>query len=96
MYDGEQGENLERVSVRIARSVTAFCQEHKTFHADDLRRHVIRETGVTAPGSPDRVLRDLRQKHVLDYRVISRSESLYEVLRVPPKGDDNGSAKVSS
>lgn len=79
----EQRENLERVSSRIARAILEFCQLHHRFHADDLRRFVIRETGIAAPASADRVLRDLRQHHKLDYKVVSRRESLYEVTWVP-------------
>lgn len=77
--DGHQ-ENLERVSARIASVVLQFCRERETFHADDLRRAVIRETGIAAPASADRILRDLRQKRQVIYRCLSRSESLYEVL----------------
>jgi hypothetical protein len=79
---GEQQENLERVSSRIAWAIIRSCREHRRFHADELRWYVISETGVAAPGSADRILRDLRQKKVLDYRVVSRHESLYEVLWV--------------
>jgi len=88
VYDDEQDENLERVSSRIAPAILAFLKEvfkrkDRTFYADDLRRAVTRATGIVAPASADRVLRDLRQNHVIDYRVISRRESLYEILRVP-------------
>jgi hypothetical protein len=78
----EQQEQLERVSARIARPIITFCKEHKRFHADELRRYVVAEIGVTAPGSADRVLRDLRQQGRLNYRVVSRRESLYEVIEV--------------
>ena len=36
--------------------------------------------GETAPGSADRVLRDLRQRGSIDYEVVSRRSSLYRVL----------------
>lgn len=80
------GENLERVSARMAPSVKQFCREHcgpaRRFHADQLRRYVTLWTGINAPASADRVLRLLRQQHKLDYIVVSRRESLYEVLWV--------------
>jgi hypothetical protein len=84
---GGQQENLDRVSQRIAPAVLAFCQSIglKEFFADDLRRYVRRMVGEVAPGSPDRVLRDLRRKGMIDYRVVSRSESLYQMLRVGPR-----------
>lgn len=79
---GEQAEQLERVSARIARPILVFCKAHKRFHADELRRFVVSQVGVAAPGSADRVLRDLRQQGRLNYVVVSRRESLYEVIEV--------------
>lgn len=82
----EQQENLDRVRSRIRAAIENFfvhCIEtgQRIFHADDLRRAVAHEIGgFVAPGSPDRVMRDLRQKGIIGYRVLSRSESLYEVL----------------
>lgn len=85
------GENLERVSLRIAASVRQFFRErlrsgreNSLFHADDLRNYVTRATGINAPASADRVMRDLRQFYRLDYRLVSRRESLYEALSVRP------------
>jgi hypothetical protein len=80
--DGGQADNLERVSRRIAAAIVEFCRSRvgRQFHADDLRRFVTARCGTLAPGSADRVLRDLRQRAVLDYRVVSRKGSLYEVL----------------
>jgi hypothetical protein len=75
----EQQENLERVSSRIGKAVLQFCRDNRRFHADELRRFVIRETGIAAPASADRILRDLRQKKQLAYECVSRRESLYEV-----------------
>lgn len=87
----EQQENLERVSSRIGAAIITFCGEHlrdeanPQFHAEDLREFVTRETGISAPGSADRILRNLRQRGVIDYRVIDRRGSLYEVLAVKGK-----------
>jgi len=89
----EQRENLERVSLRVAASVIRFCIERlqrgePEFHAEDLRTWVIQETGIAAPASADRILRDLRQRGIIQYRVLSRRESLYVVLAVkgyPPE-----------
>lgn len=75
-------ENLERVAARMSPAVKQFCREHKRFHADELRRYVIRVLGIHAPASADRILRLLRQQHELDYVVLSRRESLYETLWV--------------
>lgn len=98
--DSEQQENLVRVSARIKPSILRFCEAHmtpKTFHAEELRCAVIRDTGITAPGSADRVFRDMRQKKEIGYRVLSRRESLYEVQWIknrPSSGNGNGNIDV--
>ena len=86
----EQEENLERVSSRIEAAIIKFCKEHRTFHADELRQAVIRDTGIAAPASADRILRLLRQKGVIIYEVVSRRESLYRVIAVNVGGKNHG------
>lgn len=81
-------ENLERVTTRIWRAVISFCKDNPRFHADELRRFVIRETGIVAPASADRILRYLRQKKRLDYKVLSRRESLYQVIEHEKNGKE--------
>lgn len=84
----EKQENLKRVSSRIALAIIRFCTLHRRFRADALHDYVLRQTGIAAPASADRVLRDLRQKEIIDYKVLNRRESLYEVLWIagdPPK-----------
>ena len=73
-------EHLKRVTGRIEGAIVEFAglTRHRAWHADDLRRHVSAVVGVVSPASPDRVLRQLRQARLLNYRVISRSQSLYE------------------
>lgn len=80
-----QAQNVERVSARIARHVVEFCRERigQQFHADDLRAYVTSKS-EGAPSSPDRILRDLRQRGVVTYDVISRKGSLYRVTGVKP------------
>lgn len=78
----EQAENLERVSSRIALAIIRFCQGRKRFHMDELRAWVVSETGIAAPDSAGRILRYLRQRGVIDYWVVDRRASLYEVLSV--------------
>lgn len=74
-------DHLGRVSERIAEAILAFCGNRTEFHADDLRRYVREQVGEIAPSSPDRVLRELRKKGRINYRVKNRRESLYEVVR---------------
>ena len=81
--DEEQAENLDRVRTRIHSVVTDFCREHvgNQFHMVDLTEYV-RERAHIAPDSPGRILRDLRRTGILDYEVLNRRESLYEIRRV--------------
>ena len=81
--DNGHQENIERVKAKIGPSVIRFIKyvgEGNTFHADDLRDWVVEETKI-APASADRILRDLRQTGQINYRVINRRKSLYEVLK---------------
>lgn len=82
--DSEQQQQLERVAARIGDAILTFVRrlrafETTTFHADDLREFVMRAVGRTAPGSADRVLRDLRARGLVRYQVINRRESLYRL-----------------
>lgn len=81
--------HLDSVSARIAASIIKFCQRHVggTFRADELRGFVLANVGTCAPGSADRILRNLRQKGALDYTVIDRSKSLYLLRSVNPAYD---------
>ena len=83
MEADEQTENLQRVSQRISAAIVEFIAGCHRFHADTLRRHVASRVGSIAPGSADRILRDLRQRGVIDYKVISRRQSLYEAQVCP-------------
>lgn len=78
--------SLERVTSRIGSAIVEFCAARvgQTFHADELRAHVTRACGVVAPGSADRVLRQLRLTNRIRYVVLSRRESLYRVEGVTP------------
>lgn len=73
--------DFARVSSRIGGAVVEFCRANRMFHAGELHRHVELATGVSAPASADRILRDLRKRGVVNYRVVSRGESLYEVIQ---------------
>jgi hypothetical protein len=80
-FDDSQEEHLRRVRSKIARAVLEFCDAHTEFHAAQLRAYVVAQE-LVAPASPDRILRDLRQKGFLDYEVIDRRASLYRVKYV--------------
>jgi hypothetical protein len=69
-----------RVYGRIAPLILTFAIEHagRQFHAEDLRRYVLRIAPETAPDSPGRILRELRLERRLDYVVLNRRQSLYQ------------------
>jgi len=74
-------ENLQRVRVKLSHAILMFVANRRMdgrldFHADDLREYVNRH----APGSPDRVLRDLRQRGLVNYELLSRRGSLYRII----------------
>lgn len=86
----EQQAQIGRVSSQIASHVTKFLHSHidKEFHVESLRRYVFDHVdGYVAPASPDRILRDLRQRGVVNYEVISRHKSLYKALAVEEQGE---------
>ena len=81
----EQQRQIERVTSAIGLTVMEFCRlvgVGGTFHAQELRAFMDKQT---APGSPDRILRDLRGRGVLDYVVESRTKSLYRVTSLQPR-----------
>lgn len=76
----EQQENIERVKTNIAPFVIAFVRSRadREFHLGELYKFVETQTGgACAPDSAGRIMRDLKQKHVIDYELVSRSQSLY-------------------
>lgn len=80
----EQGAQLERVTSELAQRVLAFCEVRRKineprFRADELREHINLSGVAVAPGSPDRVLRELRKRGLVDYEVIDRRRSIYEL-----------------
>lgn len=84
MPEGANDDEAARqtVSKRIASAIVEFMAQHKgkRFHAEELRRYVKGKCGEVAPGSPDRILRDLRQGGEIAYRCVSKAESMYEAL----------------
>jgi len=84
---GAQKEQIERVSKRIAEAIVAFCRRRCSigsdrFHMADLLAHVRREVGEVAPDSPGRILRQLRQRGEINYAVIDRAASEYQIRSV--------------
>jgi hypothetical protein len=73
--------DITRVNNAIARHIETFVCTHKEWHVEELRKFVFDSVGgYIAPASPDRILRDLRQKGRVNYVVVSRAKSLYRSL----------------
>ncbi len=72
-----------RVNAEIRGIVLSFCREHlfDTFHMQDLTDYV-RERVHVAPDSAGRILRQLRKEEIVQYKILSRRNSLYSVLSV--------------
>lgn len=83
--DEEQEEQIERVKGRIGSLVKSFIRDRfegdPQFYIGDLLDFVGKAT-QSAPTSPDRMLRKLRKDGFCNYRVVSRSKSLYEITSV--------------
>lgn len=76
---------MESSSYTIREAVLTFLRnrlKHQSprFHAQELRDYVASWGIDVAPASTDRILRLVRREGRADYKVVSRSQSLYEAL----------------
>lgn len=81
----EQREQIERVRGRIGALVCEFARywgTFDTFGIEALQKYIDDRT-TAAPASPDRILRDLRQRGELDYVVVNRRQALYQFTKLP-------------
>jgi len=73
---------LGRVEARLAEAIKEYIiRPGQRFHLADLTEWVRAKVGNCAPDSPARILRHLRSSGELNYRCVSRANSLYEVTR---------------
>lgn len=82
--DFEQPRQLARVSERIAGIVCEFFAKRgigRTFFNADLLAYV-QAREACAPDSAGRIMRDLRAKGRINYVVVSRADSLYQITGV--------------
>lgn len=85
----EQERELGRVTYALKDYVLLFARRRWAskgeapafFYGSDLEAFVKKQAGA-APESPGRILRVLRQEGQLNYRIVSRPQSLYELLAV--------------
>lgn len=86
----EQEENIVRVRQKIGDIIIAFWRERllinrPDFRANELSEYMNAQIPNTTFDSASRILRDLRQRGLIDYEVVSRKDSLYRLKRFPAK-----------
>ncbi|MFN3192695.1 MAG: hypothetical protein ACE361_19440 [Aureliella sp.] len=77
--ESEQDRQLKRVTGRLAGVIQSFFDAHQIgeeFHAADLHEFVGSRIQA-APGSADRIMREMRRAGQINYVVAKRSKSLY-------------------
>ena len=79
-----QSAELARCETSLSDLIVQFYTQSmargvRQFHASDLREFISIHT-PTAPASADRILRLLRRRGLLNYRVVNRQASLYEFM----------------
>jgi len=77
----------------IAEIITNFIKDkaktQSLFTARELRLWVLKDIkSPMAPGSPDRIMRNLRAKGIISYEVVSRQKSLYRALLPYPSVEE--------
>jgi hypothetical protein len=72
--------DLNRVQNSIGDVVLNFVRNNRCFNAEALRNDVEAEVGHVAPNSPYRIMYELKRQGKINYRVLSRSRSEYEIL----------------
>ena len=86
-------EQLQRVGLNLNQAIIAFWKQklysmqdtNLRFTATELRQYVQRHNFGTAPSSAARVMRNLRQDGQINYVVVNRARSLYQVIPVEGK-----------
>lgn len=98
--DLDQPAHLSRVSAKIAGLILAFTSARLAagaiflrFRMGDLLAFVRAADPTIAPDSPSRVLRELRARGLVSYRVVSRRESLYELVSRPTEQERMGTSE---
>lgn len=88
-HDPQQELQFSRVKDKIAAAIVEFARlrmpHTPRFKMSELVDHVRGRGYEVAPDSPGRILRMLRGEGDVQYRVVSRSASLYELTYVRPE-----------
>jgi hypothetical protein len=85
----EQAQHLDRVASKIESAILFFCRARiqmgaNDFTMNDLVKYVLQRVPNTAPDSPSRILRSLKNRGLVSYEVKSRKDSLYRLEECAP------------
>lgn len=83
--DKKRKDNLERVRSRLENALLTFFHTigpGTEFRASDLVEAMKFCSIACAPDSPGRIMRLLKRDGEIDYKVVSRKDSLYKLLAV--------------
>ncbi len=77
----DEPKQRKRVADRIGQCIIDFFRKPAgtRFHASELNDFVAQFEKGVAPDSPSRIMRMLRQEGRINYRVVNRRDSLYQV-----------------
>lgn len=81
LIETEQQQNLTRVTQSIGDAVLDWLRDigaGNGFGMGELESDIGRKHNIT-PGSPGRIMRDLKKRKLIGYTLISRSQSLYRL-----------------
>ena len=84
MPSPSRASHLGRVAGKVAPLVVKFFRElgvGTRFHLFELENFVTKWSNV-APGSGSRIMRAMRKAKAIGYRLVSRTDSAYEVTKV--------------
>lgn len=85
--DDQQIQQVERVGGRIGLDIITFLRHRVSlgavaFRMETLRQYIETTGNASAPDSAGRILRLLRQNGIINYKVVNRRQSLYEVVEL--------------
>lgn len=80
-----ENQDIKRVGLNLNQVIVEFWKQKLNsvsarFTATELRQYVQKHNFGTAPASADRILRNLRAAKKVNYAVVNRSKSLYEMI----------------
>lgn len=87
--------NMERAESKLTGLIVDWCNRHgpgHRFHLGEFTRDILSQQ-LCSPTSPYRIMALLRKKGLVNYKVVSRSQSLYQLTSL---SDDTLAEQVST